>query len=97
MRSGKMGIFISGMLKGVFDGTATVKSDNKVFREFKKSGVTPQIYRISFEGKEIRYIVNNAINKALPTIIFIHGAPGSANNYFRYSLGSSLGNKELTK
>ncbi len=68
-------------------------SDNKVFREFKKSGVTPQIYRISFEGKEIRYIVNNAINKALPTIIFIHGAPGSANNYFRYLQDKELGEK----
>jgi hypothetical protein len=27
MRSGNMGIFISGMLKGVFDGIATVEKD----------------------------------------------------------------------
>ncbi len=69
------------------------ESDQKVFRKFKETTVTPTIYRAQFEGKELRYIADKEIDAQLPTIIFIHGAPGSAGNYFRYLKDPVLGEK----
>ena len=69
------------------------ESDNKVFRKFKKTTVTPKIHRINFDGRQLRYISDKEINATLPTILFIHGAPGSAGNYFRYLKDKDLGNK----
>jgi len=67
------------------------ESDKKVFRKFKETGVTPKIHRINFEDKEIRYVADKEIDSKLPTIIFIHGAPGSSGNYFRYLKDKDLG------
>ncbi len=69
------------------------ESDRKVFRKFKKTTLTPKIYRIPFEERELRYIAAKEIDTQLPTILFIHGAPGSAGNYFRYLKDLSLGEK----
>jgi pimeloyl-ACP methyl ester carboxylesterase len=66
-------------------------SDNTVFRKFKRSKVSPKIYRINFDGKQLRYIAEDVIDKVLPTIIFIHGAPGSSSNYFRFLQDKELG------
>ncbi len=69
------------------------ESDQKVFRKFNKTTVTPKIYRTSFENKELRYIADKEIDTQLPTILFIHGAPGSAGNYFSYLKDPVLGKK----
>ncbi len=69
------------------------ESDQKVFRKFKKTTVTPKIYRTLFENKELRYISDKEIDAQLPTILFIHGAPGSAGNYFRYLKDPLLGER----
>ncbi len=69
------------------------ESDRKVFRKFKETTVTPIIYRTPFQDKELRYIADKEIDSRMPSIIFIHGAPGSGGNYFRYLKDSKLGEK----
>ncbi len=59
-------------------------SDKKVMKTFKKNGQTPKIYHDTFEGKQIRYIADKPFNKLLPTIIFVHGAPGSSDNFYKH-------------
>tara|TARA_R110002073_G_scaffold279026_1_gene442888 strand:- start:128116 stop:128982 length:867 start_codon:yes stop_codon:yes gene_type:complete len=69
------------------------ESDRKVIREFKKTAIKPEIYRENFQGKTIRYISSKPIDNRLPTLLFIHGAPGSAGNYFEYLKDKDLSQK----
>jgi pimeloyl-ACP methyl ester carboxylesterase len=69
------------------------ESDRKVLREFKKITIKPEIYRENYQGKTIRYISTKPIDNSIPTILFIHGAPGSAGNYFEYLKDVELGKK----
>jgi len=69
------------------------ESDRKVLREFKKTTIKPEIYRENYQGKTMRYISTKPINNSLPTLLFIHGAPGSAGNYFRYLKDKDLSQK----
>lgn len=67
------------------------KGEKKVFRKFRNSGVTPIIQYVDFEGKTLRYISDRVINNKIPTILFIHGAPGSSSNYFKFLKDKQLG------
>lgn len=58
------------------------KSDKSVLKKFKKKGQIPKIYHDIYNGIPIRYIADKIFNKKLPTIIFVHGAPGSSDNYY---------------
>ncbi len=58
------------------------KSDKAILKRFKKKGQTPKIYHDNYNGIPIRYIADKAFDKNLPTIIFVHGAPGSSDNYY---------------
>ena len=69
------------------------KSDKKVYAEFKKQNITPTIYREKFEEKTIRYISTKPIDKNIPTIIFVHGAPGSGDNFFKHLQDKDLSAK----
>jgi len=69
------------------------KSDKKVYKEFKKEDITPIIYRAKFEGKTIRYIASKPIKSNIPSIIFVHGAPGSSDNFYRHLQDKELGVK----
>ncbi len=60
------------------------KSDKTVLKEFKKHNQTPVIYHDIYNGISIRYIADKKFNKNLPTIIFVHGAPGSSDNYYKH-------------
>jgi len=60
------------------------ESDKHIYKEFKKIQKTPQIYYENYNDKTIRYIADKPINNKLPTLLFIHGAPGSAENFFKY-------------
>ena len=60
------------------------KSDKKLRKEFKKVNKEVQIDYIEYLGKKIRYYSPNPIDKKLATILFIHGAPGTGANYFKY-------------
>jgi len=66
-------------------------SDKKVFKKFKETHITPKIYQTNFEDTQMRYIASAEISAALPTILFIHGAPGSGSNYFTYLKDEQLG------
>ncbi len=68
------------------------KNDKKVYKVFKKATITPTIYREKFEEKTVRYIASKPIDANTPTIIFVHGAPGSSHNFYRH-----LQDKELSE
>ena len=69
------------------------ESDRKVYREFKETTIKPEIYRDNYQGKTFRYISTKTIDNTLPTLLFIHGAPGSAGNYFKYLKDKDLRQK----
>ncbi len=69
------------------------ESDKRVNKTFKKVNKIPQIYRANFNGKTIRYIADKKINNDLPTILFIHGAPGTSDNFFDYLKDDDLSNR----
>ena len=68
-------------------------SDKHVYKKFKKANKIPQIYRENYKNKTIRYISTKPINNNLPTLLFIHGAPGSADNFFVYLKDNDLSEK----
>lgn len=55
-----------------------------VLEEFEGALIGPVIKDIDLDGKNFRYVLveDGTFNK--PTIIFIHGAPGSSDNYFQF-------------
>jgi pimeloyl-ACP methyl ester carboxylesterase len=69
------------------------ESDKRVAKEFKKVNKSPNIYRLAFNDKVIRYISTNPIDVNLPTLLFVHGAPGSADNFFKYLKDNDLEKK----
>ncbi|MEE9348528.1 MAG: alpha/beta hydrolase [Flavobacteriaceae bacterium] len=77
-------ILLLGLLVFVNSCMTMRKSDKKVLKKFKKLGQTPIIYHDTFNGIPIRYIADKKFNNSLPTIIFVHGAPGSSDNYYTH-------------
>ncbi|MDX1940314.1 MAG: alpha/beta hydrolase [Saprospiraceae bacterium] len=77
-----------------FTGCMTFRtSDQKVLKTFEKEDVAVQIKRIPFEDREIRYVesgmrVWDTISP--PMIVFVHGAPGSEDNFHKYLKDSTL-------
>jgi len=66
------------------------KSDKQVLQEFSKHGLIPQIGYYNFEGKSLRYIMATVFDTSLPTVVFIHGAPGSSRDFFDFLQDNSL-------
>ncbi len=82
------------LLISMFNSCMSFKvSDKRIYKEFKKEDKKPRIYRENFKGKTIRYIAAKPINTNLPTILFIHGAPGSSDNFFDYLKDQDLAKK----
>ena len=69
------------------------QSDKRIYRQFKKVNKTPQINRKNYEGKTIRYIATKPIENNLPTLLFIHGAPGASDIFFDYLQDDELSSK----
>ena len=69
------------------------QSDKRIYKQFKKVNKTPQINRKNYEGKTIRYITTKPIDNNLPTLLFIHGAPGASDNFFDYLKDDELSSK----
>ncbi len=59
-------------------------SPKGVFKEFENSGIIPVIKDVDFKNINFRYIEVSDNRNVKPTIIFIHGAPGSSDNYFQF-------------
>jgi len=59
-------------------------SDKEIVKSFKKVHQTPKIYHTVYKGKKMRYIASKSFNNNLPTVLFLHGAPGSSSDFYRY-------------
>lgn len=64
------------------------KSDAKVKKYFDERGVTAQIHHKEYNSRPIRFI--EAGDSTGNLVIFIHGAPGSSDNYYGYLADSDL-------
>ena len=69
------------------------KSDKSVLKNFKKVNQKPQIFHEDYNGKSIRYIADKPLDESLPTVIFVHGAPGSSDNYYKHLQDTALQKK----
>lgn len=71
---------------------AGVSSQQQLDEHFKSTPhLVPQIRKISVAGHPMRYIVGG--NTSGPTLLFIHGAPGSFDAYLDFFKDTSLTNK----
>jgi len=68
-------------------------TDKDVIKSFNKVNQTPKIYRTTYKGKKMRYIVSKSFNNNLPTVLFLHGAPGSSADFYRYLKDTVLSKK----
>jgi pimeloyl-ACP methyl ester carboxylesterase len=64
-------------------------TDKKVGRYFARRGVPVQIGYLDFEGRPSRYIATG-MEQGNKLVVFVHGAPGSSNNFFRYLADTAL-------
>ncbi len=66
------------------------KSDVEVKQYFSEEGFSPVIYHEEYKGKTMRFIASQELVDTLVTVIFIHGAPGSSSDYYKYFLDKDL-------
>ncbi|MEL7118959.1 MAG: alpha/beta hydrolase [Bacteroidota bacterium] len=64
--------------------------DQQVESYFKKKDVPVEVIRTQWQGKDIRYLKTEWKSDVNCQILFLHGGPGSSNNFHKY-----LSNKEL--
>ncbi len=75
------GCFVVGMMSCL----RLRNSDQKVIKQFKENGLVPKIH--CTEGSKMRYV---QYGEGDVLIVFIHGAPGSSDNYYDYLMDSAL-------
>jgi len=68
-------------------------SDKDVVKSFNKVNQTPKIYYTTYKGKKMRYVTSKPFNNNLPTVLFLHGAPGSSSDFYRYLKDTVLSKK----
>lgn len=66
------------------------KSDAKALKYFEEKKVAVQIHRKSLKDRELRYLEANRLGADAPLIVFVHGAPGSSEDYYKYLSDSLL-------
>jgi pimeloyl-ACP methyl ester carboxylesterase len=65
--------------------------EHKAIKHFKKKGLELVIHRTSFEDKAVKHVeVRSSHDTEVPLIIFVHGTPGSSDNFFDYMTDSAL-------
>lgn len=63
----------------------TPKTDEQILKDFEGEKHQPFIEQISFRGRTVRMIrMKHEIDPNLPTLVFIHGSPGSTMDFKRY-------------
>ena len=67
-------------------------SDNKAYRVFKAKNVPLAIYDTIINDRHLHYAVSG-YGDVLPTLVFIHGSPGSWMNYMNFMWDSSMRKK----
>ncbi len=65
-------------------------SDTATRRYFKKRGTEIEVHRIPYRGDSLRWIECGSSAPDAPLLLFIHGAPGSANNFYKYLADTTL-------
>ena len=66
-------------------------SDQKIRKYFSKKNIPVQIHHQTFQDRSLRYVETCLTErKDLPLVVFVHGAPGSSDAFFRYLSDSSL-------
>ena len=63
--------------------------DEKAARYFEKRHTPVRIRYLDFQGKAVRYI-ETGLDQTNKLVVFVHGAPGSSNNFFSYLADSTL-------
>lgn len=82
------------LIFAVLNATMSFRSsDAATQRYFAKKGIPVQIHRIPFAGGELRYVETGLSTDSAPLILFVHGAPGSGDNFYKYLSDSSLAAK----
>lgn len=66
-------------------------SDKKAYSVFKSKNVSLKIYDTVINDRHLHYAVSG--NDSLPTLVFIHGSPGSWFHYMKFMYDSSLQQK----
>ncbi|GGG89372.1 hypothetical protein GCM10011416_02210 [Polaribacter pacificus] len=59
-------------------------STKSIVKDFEKNGMTPIVKTIAFEGNTLRYLISDVFDEEKPTILFVHGAPGSLSDFNSY-------------
>ncbi len=75
-------ITLSGISQGLMNMQFR-QSDKKIRTYFTSSPVQPNIYFAECEDRLVR-VVEVFNHDSLPNLIFVHGAPGSSNDFIRY-------------
>lgn len=65
-------------------------SDEKTRQYFRERGTEVHIGRIPFGGGELRYVETGTSADSLPIVLFVHGAPGSGDNFYAFLADSIL-------
>lgn len=69
------------------------KTDREVMSRFKEAEVQPHLSYEYFKGREVRLIkMQKKLDTLLPTLVFVHGSPGSSMDFQRYLKDSVLNN-----
>jgi len=76
----------------LFSSFTSPKSDENILDSFKISGIKPKITQETFKGFHFRKIIVHKDDN-LPTIVFVHGAIGSLNDFNAYMIDSVLQSK----
>lgn len=67
------------------------KSDAQIVESFEGEKHQPHIRYEDFKGKKVRLIeMQEGIDKSLPSLVFIHGSPGSTMDFKRYLVDDDL-------
>jgi len=67
------------------------QSDEKVLQFFSEVELIPKLNYINFKGDQVRRIqIKPDIDTTLPTLVFVHGSPGSFMDFKRYLSDSAL-------
>jgi len=102
MRRLKRILKIIGITAGIFVIGAFIaahvllspKSDEKVLEKLENPGLTPHVYYNTYKEFTYRVVaMQKELDTTLPTLVFVHGSPGSALDFSRYFKDSILNKK----
>ena len=82
------------VLSILFYKLSTPKSNKKIIKGFNAENTEVFISKKSFKGYNYRVLnIQKEIDTTLPTLVFVHGSIGSANDFKKYLSDTDLKNK----